>query len=99
MYIYIHLSILFFIQGKKWQEKLEQSRFAGGLENGKSNTRKHVSIRGGVTIRYAGRDQSAAPATGFKKQHKYEESMLISEALMQGKLLEAKEMVNGTPLF
>lgn len=61
--------------------------------------RPHVSIRGGVTIRYAGRDQSAAPATGFKKQHKYEEEMLMSEALMQGRLIKAKEVVNGTPRF
>lgn len=51
-------------------------------------------------IRYAGRDISAAPATGIKKQHKFEEKMFVSEALMGGKLVYPPAKVeNDVPVF
>ena len=76
---------------------MESLRTGGGLENFRNNV--PFSWRGGATVRYAGRDQSAAPATGLKKQHKYEDEMLVSEALFGGKLLKPKELVNGVPRF
>lgn len=78
---------------------LEEERYAGGLENARVDYRKPFSFRGGITVRYAGRDQSAAPATGIKKQHKFEDSMLLSEALMGGKLVKPLDYVNGIPKF
>ena len=59
---------------------------AGGLENYRNGNPK-ISFRGGRSIRYAGRDQSAAPSTGIKKQHKFEEKMFVSEALFKGELI------------
>ena len=60
--------------------------YPGGLENARTEGSKKASIRGGYIVRYAGRDISAAPATGIKKQHKFEEQMLVSEALFGGEL-------------
>jgi hypothetical protein len=57
------------------------------------------SFRGGKTVRYAGRDQSAAPSTGIKKQHKAEEYSLISEAFYNGELKKVEEYVQGVPRF
>jgi 2-oxoglutarate dehydrogenase E1 component len=73
-------------KGRVWQEKLDASRCPGGLENARSQENS-VSIRGGRLVRYAGRDIAAAPATGIKKQHKFEEKALLSEALLGGKLV------------
>jgi 2-oxoglutarate dehydrogenase E1 component len=59
-----------------------------------------VSIRGGHLVRYAGRDISAAPATGIKKLHKYEEKVMLSEALMGGRLCyPPKDMAQEVPIF
>jgi 2-oxoglutarate dehydrogenase E1 component len=58
-----------------------------------------MSIRGSRSVRYAGRDQGAAPATGIKKQHKFEETGLLSEALYGGELRKAVEYVQGVPKF
>lgn len=74
-------------KGKEWQDKLDATRCSGGLENARSGPNQGASIRGGRLVRYAGRDIAAAPATGIKKQHKFEEKMLISEALLGGKLV------------
>ncbi len=80
-------------------KRMEEKRVPGGLQNGMLTHRQPVSWRGGITVRYAGRDQSAAPATGLKKLHKYEDEMLVSEALMGGQLIKPKEHVNGVPKF
>ncbi|KAH6581276.1 hypothetical protein BASA61_009164 [Batrachochytrium salamandrivorans] len=76
-------------KGQAWQDKLDQTRASGGLENARnaSEGTRGVSIRGGRIIRYAGRDISAAPATGIKKQHKFEEKAFLSEALLNGELV------------
>ena len=51
-------------------------------------------------MRYAGRDASAAPATGIKKQHKFEDKMLLSEALMGGRLVYPPHKMEGdVPVF
>jgi 2-oxoglutarate dehydrogenase E1 component len=50
-------------------------------------------------IRYAGRDISAAPATGIKKQHKFEEKTIVSEALLGGKLVYPARMEQDIPIF
>jgi 2-oxoglutarate dehydrogenase E1 component len=51
-------------------------------------------------VRYAGRDISAAPATGIKMQHKFEEKMFVSEALMNGKLVYPPAKIDGgIPVF
>ena len=86
-------------KGREWVKKMEEKRFAGGLQNGMLSARSPVSWRGGSSVRYAGRDQSAAPATGLKKLHKYEDEMLLSEALLGGNLVKPKEIINGTPKF
>ncbi len=69
----------------------------GGLYNGRDGT--DVSVRGGRVVRYAGRDISAAPATGIKKQHAFEEKMLVSEAFFGGKLIKPKSVEQGVPLY
>lgn len=80
--------------------KLDQTRCSGGLENARSSSPDPRSIRGGSIIRYAGRDISAAPATGIKKQHKFEEKTLVSEALLGGKLVYPPSKVeNDVPVF
>ncbi|KAJ3041889.1 2-oxoglutarate dehydrogenase E1 component [Rhizophlyctis rosea] len=87
-------------KGKAWADKLEQSRVPGGLANARAeNGAKELSIRGGRLVRYAGRDISAAPATGLKKQHVWEEKMLISEALLNGRLVKAGKVESGVPIF
>lgn len=79
---------------------MRTTRCAGGLENARSSTSEPKSIRGGSVIRYAGRDISAAPATGIKKQHKFEEKMFVSEALFGGKLIYPPvKMENDVPIF
>jgi 2-oxoglutarate dehydrogenase E1 component len=50
-------------------------------------------------IRYAGRDISAAPATGIKKVHAFEEKTLVAEAFFGGKLLPVKKVDQGVPIF
>jgi 2-oxoglutarate dehydrogenase E1 component len=80
-----------------WQGVLDASRTPGGLENGRNGVGR--SIRGGGLIRYAGRDISASPATGFKKQHKYEEHMLVSEALLGGELRKPVRVEQDVPIF
>ncbi|KAI8905581.1 thiamine diphosphate-binding protein [Gorgonomyces haynaldii] len=84
-------------KGQIWQDKLDLERFAGGLENARRQDKK--SVRGGRLIRYAGRDISAAPATGIKKQHKFEEQMFVSEALFGGQLIAPKKMEQDVPIF
>ncbi|TPX48287.1 oxoglutarate dehydrogenase (succinyl-transferring) [Synchytrium endobioticum] len=78
-------------------ERLHATRAPGGLANANDhhgNVEESTSIRGSHVIRYAGRDPAAAPATGFKTQHDFEERMLVSEALMKGKLLKPKGIVD-----
>ena len=81
---------------------MHSSRVPGGLENANDhhgNVEESMSFRGSHIIRYAGRDPAAAPATGFKTQHDFEERMLVSEALMKGKLLKPKSIVDKVPIF
>ncbi|KAJ3394327.1 2-oxoglutarate dehydrogenase E1 component [Lobulomyces angularis] len=77
---------------EKWRETLDNNRYAGGLENIRQANKLPKSVRGGRYIRYAGRDQSAAPATGIKKQHKFEEVTLVSEAFFNGDLKKPLDM-------
>ncbi|KAJ3224012.1 2-oxoglutarate dehydrogenase E1 component [Clydaea vesicula] len=84
---------------QKWAETLDKNRYAGGLENIRKPNRLPKSVRGGRFIRFAGRDQSAAPATGIKKQHKFEEVTLVSEAFFKGELKKPVDMVQGIPKF
>ncbi|TPX37437.1 oxoglutarate dehydrogenase (succinyl-transferring) [Synchytrium microbalum] len=87
---------------RKAEDNLHKSRFPGGLANASDRhgrVKESTSIRGSRTIRYAGRDPAAAPATGFKTQHDFEERMLVAEALMGGKLLKPKDIVDKVPLF
>lgn len=72
-------------------------RVGGGLQNAKEGLKK--SVRGGRLIRYAGRDISAAPSTGIKKQHAFEEKMLVSEAFYNGNLISPKAVEQGVPIF
>ncbi len=59
-----------------------------------------MSVRGSRLVRYAGRDVSAAPATGIKKQHKFESQMMVSEALFGGKLnYPPKRVEQDVPVF
>jgi 2-oxoglutarate dehydrogenase E1 component len=86
-------------KGKQWQDKLDLTRRPGGLGNAKDSTHKE-SIRGSRLVRYAGRDISAAPATGIKKQHKFEEICFVSEALFGGKLhYPPTKMDEAIPIF
>ena len=88
--------------GVQWQKKFDTSRVAGGLENAREAADGHQakSIRGGRLVRYAGRDISAAPATGIKKQHKFEEKMLVSEALLGGNLVYPPARIEqDVPIF
>lgn len=48
---------------------------------------------------HVGRDISAAPATGIKKQHKFEDKMTMSEALLGGNLVWPVKDEQGTPVF
>ncbi|KAI9105905.1 thiamine diphosphate-binding protein [Phlyctochytrium arcticum] len=85
-------------KGQEWQQRLDAERVAGGLENGRKGG-KGTSVRGGRLVRYAGRDISAAPATGLKKQHSFEEKMLVSEALLGGKLVKPASVEQGIPKY
>lgn len=69
----------------------------GGLDNYYETSKK--SIRGSPYIRYAGRDISAAPSTGLKKQHAFEDKMFVSEALLGGELRMPVSLENGIPKF
>ena len=71
-------------------------RNTGGLKNAKKGL---DSIRGGRLVRYAGRDISAAPATGIKKVHAFEEKTLVAEAFFGGKLPPVKKVDQGVPIF
>jgi 2-oxoglutarate dehydrogenase E1 component len=84
-------------KGKAWAEKLDANRTYGGLVNAKNGD--SVSVRGSRLIRYAGRDISAAPATGIKKLHSFEEKMLVSEAFYEGQLKSPKSVEQGIPIF
>ncbi|KAI8915104.1 thiamine diphosphate-binding protein [Entophlyctis helioformis] len=90
-------------KGAEWQDKLDRTRVSGGLENArdaKNADGKAFSVRGGRLVRYAGRDISAAPATGIKKQHKFEEKMLVSEALLGGELVYPPARIEqDVPIF
>lgn len=81
-------------------ETFKNTRCSGGLENARYDGIESLSVRGNHVIRYAGRDISAAPATGIKKQHKFEEKMMVSEALLNGKLVWPPKRVDGdVPVF
>ncbi|KAJ3115849.1 2-oxoglutarate dehydrogenase E1 component [Nowakowskiella sp. JEL0407] len=89
---------------KKWIEKMEKEGNPGGLSVARKvlqadSDAEFNSIRGSAVIRYAGRDQSAAPATGLKKQHYFEEQALLCEALMGGRIIKPKSVFQGTPIF
>ncbi|KAJ3311300.1 2-oxoglutarate dehydrogenase E1 component [Boothiomyces sp. JEL0838] len=87
-------------KGKVWQDKFDATRVSGGLENARSHKGDGMSVRGGRLVRYAGRDISAAPATGIKKQHKFEEKAYLSEALLGGRLVYPPAKVDqDTPIF
>ena len=74
--------------------------YPGGLENARAEGHQKRSVRGGSIVRYAGRDISAAPATGIKKQHKFEEQMLVSEALFGGELIyPPARLEQDVPIF
>ena len=86
-------------KGIEWQDKFDSLRVSGGLENARNSEHK-TSVRGGRLIRYAGRDIAAAPATGIKKQHKFEEQMFVSEALFGGKLhYPPRKLEQDVPIF
>lgn len=85
-------------KGAEWQTQFDKTRVSGGLLNAKRSS-EAVSCRGGRLVRYAGRDISAAPSTGIKKQHKFEEKMVMSEALLGGKLVDPVQVDQGTPIF
>ena len=76
---------------------MDASRVSGGLWNAKDGI--NMSVRGGRLIRYAGRDISAAPATGIKKLHAFEEKMLVSEAFYGGELRKVNSVEQGVPIF
>ncbi|KAJ3347699.1 2-oxoglutarate dehydrogenase E1 component [Entophlyctis luteolus] len=84
--------------GRAALEKYANNLVPGGLDNYYDNT-KQKSIRGSSFVRYAGRDISAAPSTGLKKQHVFEEKMFVSEALLRGELRMPASMENGIPKF
>ncbi|KAJ3281197.1 2-oxoglutarate dehydrogenase E1 component [Borealophlyctis nickersoniae] len=87
-------------KGKAWAEKFDQLREPGGISNAREgNGEDAMSVRGGRLVRYAGRNISAAPATGIKKQHLWEERMLVSEALLGGKLVKPKTIDQGIPIY
>ncbi|KAJ3413112.1 2-oxoglutarate dehydrogenase E1 component [Chytridiales sp. JEL 0842] len=88
-------------KGKAWEEKLAREFTPGGLWNAKEVQPGETarSIRGSRLVRYAGRDISAAPATGLKKVHAFEEHMLVSEALLGGLLKNPKALEGGVPVF
>ncbi|KAI8615464.1 thiamine diphosphate-binding protein [Chytriomyces sp. MP71] len=72
----------------------------GGLDNyyhSVDGSRK--SVRGSALLRYAGRDISAAPSTGLKKVHAFEDKMFVSEALLGGELKMPLSIENGIPKF
>jgi 2-oxoglutarate dehydrogenase E1 component len=84
-------------KGKQWAQELEDTRVSGGITNAKLGIPK--SIRGGYLVRYAGRDISAAPATGIKKLHAFEEKMFVSEAFFKGELRKPKSIEQGVPIY
>ncbi|KAJ3216898.1 2-oxoglutarate dehydrogenase E1 component [Dinochytrium kinnereticum] len=87
-------------KGEAWQRKMVDDFHPGGLLNAReSHGGPAKSIRGSRLIRYAGRDISAAPATGLKKVHLFEEYMLVSEALLGGELRKPLSIEGGVPKF
>ncbi|KAJ3088075.1 2-oxoglutarate dehydrogenase E1 component [Physocladia obscura] len=93
------------IKATKWYQsdntqqtlrKFGESFVGGGLDNYYDGKK---SVRGSALVRYAGRDVSAAPSTGLKKQHLFEEKMFVSEALLGGELKMPVEMESGIPRF
>ena len=88
--------------GVNWQSTFDATRCTGGLRNaklGNPGDSLRRSVRGGRLVRYAGRDISAAPATGIKKQHKFEETMVVCEALFGGVLRDVVRMDGDVPVF
>ncbi|KAJ3403510.1 hypothetical protein HDU80_004076 [Chytriomyces hyalinus] len=83
-------------QGKSAVESYQARFTPGGLDNYYENK---ASIRGSPLLRYAGRDISAAPSTGLKKVHAFEEKMFVSEALLGGELKMPVSLENGIPKF
>ncbi|KAI9209482.1 thiamine diphosphate-binding protein [Polychytrium aggregatum] len=87
-------------KGRDWVDRFDSQRVAGGLTNARELKEGEAkSFRGGRLVRYAGRDFSAAPSTGIKKQHIFEERMLLSEALMGGRLIVPASVSQGVPVF
>ncbi|KAJ3192839.1 2-oxoglutarate dehydrogenase E1 component [Irineochytrium annulatum] len=87
-------------KGTAWEQKLAREFTPGGIALARdSNGQPTKSIRGSRLIRYAGRDPSAAPATGLKKVHIFEEHMLVAEALLGGELRKAASVEGGIPKF
>lgn len=89
--------------GQRWMEKLSKQFKAGGLANARPNSATGAtsprSFRGSQLVRYAGRDISAAPATGIKKVHTWEEHLLVSEALLGGELRKPLSVEGGVPKY
>lgn len=89
-------------KGKAVEEAMDTKRVGGGLANllfSKDKSSETMSYRGGRVIRFAGRDASAAPATGNKKRHIAEEQQLIAEAFFQGRLRKPDHVVSGVPVW
>ena len=90
-------------KGRKWEEFMDSKRVGGGLANflfsEDKSAKESSSFRGGRLLRYAGRDASAAPATGNKKQHIAEEQQLVAEAFFGGRLSKPTKVVTGVPVW
>ncbi|KAJ3297238.1 2-oxoglutarate dehydrogenase E1 component [Rhizoclosmatium sp. JEL0117] len=82
--------------GRAAIESYDRRFTPGGLDNHYDGKK---SVRGSPYIRYAGRDISAAPSTGLKKQHAFEDKMFVSEALLGGELKMPVSLENGIPKF
>lgn len=60
---------------------------------------RHSQYHRGRRAQYAGREPTAAVATGYKKQHLKEEYELLGQALLGKEELEPKKVENGTPIW
>lgn len=89
-------------KGKRASDDLDARRTGhgiGGLLFSGSKATTSESVRGGRIVRYAGRDASAAPATGNHRQHLAEEQQFLAEALLDGQLSYPKKVSQGVPLW
>lgn len=93
-------------KGLEYEIEFNKKKVPGGLENARPNGSKGAntfiggaSIRGSSLIRYAGRDIAAAPATGYKTQHIFEDHALTSEALFGGNIIPPVKVESGVPIF